>query len=154
MKITYLDKQLFLSIFEIIQEASLRYAESAPDYKHEAGLVAFKGVCERIKEDDYYPDIFSKSAYLFLSIAKGHFFSNGNKRLAVASMFAFLLLNSYKINEKNATKVAQKFIKDHKISHRLFFYHLAKFAVCSQKDFDTLKTVIKNILQDVFEKGN
>lgn len=42
-----------------------------------------------------YPTIAAKAAYLFIHIASGHIFSNGNKRTAALVVDAFALANSY-----------------------------------------------------------
>lgn len=43
---------------------------------------------------ELYPTIAAKAAYLFIHIATGHVFSNGNKRTAALCLDAFLLINS------------------------------------------------------------
>jgi prophage maintenance system killer protein len=43
---------------------------------------------------ELYPSLATKAAYLFIHIAGGHIFSNGNKRTAVLCLDAFLLANS------------------------------------------------------------
>lgn len=44
---------------------------------------------------DAYPDIYSKAAALFESIAKNHAFHNANKRTSLASLIIFLKINHY-----------------------------------------------------------
>lgn len=41
-----------------------------------------------------YPTLAAKAAYLFIHIAGGHIFSNGNKRTAVLCLDMFLIANS------------------------------------------------------------
>ena len=43
---------------------------------------------------ELYPTLASKAAYLFIHIATGHIFSNGNKRTAALCLDTFALLNS------------------------------------------------------------
>jgi death-on-curing protein len=43
---------------------------------------------------ELYPSLAAKAAYLFIHIATGHIFSNGNKRTAALCLDAFLLMNS------------------------------------------------------------
>lgn len=44
---------------------------------------------------ELYPTFEQKAAYLFIHIATGHLFSNGNKRTASLSLNAFAMLNGY-----------------------------------------------------------
>lgn len=43
---------------------------------------------------ELYPTLAAKAAYLFVHIASGHIFSNGNKRTASLCLDAFALVNS------------------------------------------------------------
>jgi death-on-curing protein len=43
---------------------------------------------------ELYPTLAAKAAYLFVHIASGHIFSNGNKRTAALCLDTFLLVNS------------------------------------------------------------
>lgn len=54
--------------------------------------------------EDAYPDIYSKAAALFESIAKNHAFENANKRTSLAAMIIFLRLNGiqFKMEQKQA----------------------------------------------------
>lgn len=45
--------------------------------------------------DDLYPDLFSKAAALFESLAKNHPFVDGNKRTAVTAAALFLRVNGF-----------------------------------------------------------
>lgn len=47
--------------------------------------------------EDAYPDIYSKAAALFESVAKNHSFENANKRTSLAAMVIFLRLNGIKL---------------------------------------------------------
>jgi death on curing protein len=44
---------------------------------------------------ELYPTVAAKAAYLFIHLASGHVFSNGNKRTAALCLDAFALVNSY-----------------------------------------------------------
>lgn len=90
----YLTVQGLDSIFEFVQE---RYAkiEEVPAYKDEPGFEKFCGVLVQVQSDNYYPTVFDKAVYLVLNINKGHFFSNGNKRLALVIMISFLAINGF-----------------------------------------------------------
>lgn len=45
---------------------------------------------------DAYPDIFTKAAALYASIAQNHSFYNANKRTALFSLIQFLWINGYR----------------------------------------------------------
>ncbi len=44
-------------------------------------------------DQDLYPSLLDKAAILFYLMIKNHPFQNGNKRIAVTSLFTFLFLN-------------------------------------------------------------
>jgi death-on-curing protein len=54
-----------------------------------------KGILEQVKNDEYYPTMEDKLAYLFFSLNKYHCFMDGNKRIALAACVDFLNLNGY-----------------------------------------------------------
>lgn len=63
-----------------------------------------KSVLSFIQEDAYYPDFQSKLVHLVYAFCRGHFFSDGNKRIALTIGASFLLKNGY-------TWVALSFMK-------------------------------------------
>lgn len=56
------------------------------------------GCLERARWD-YCPDFIAKAVQQFLCVNKGHFFDNGNKRLALVILLSFLLENGYALKE-------------------------------------------------------
>ena len=46
---------------------------------------------------DAYPDLFEKAAALMQSLARNHALVDGNKRLALAGLLAFLGMNGYRL---------------------------------------------------------
>jgi death on curing protein len=48
---------------------------------------------EHVQNDYYYPDIFSKLSYYMFSILMNHYFYDGNKRTALATVKLFMNLN-------------------------------------------------------------
>jgi death-on-curing family protein len=85
----------FNHIFNDIR--SLAYDDLAkPIYERDRGLDKLEGVLEQIKNHDYYPTFYNKAAYLFASLSTGHYFQNGNKRLALFSFIYFARINNYK----------------------------------------------------------
>ncbi|WP_053405021.1 type II toxin-antitoxin system death-on-curing family toxin [Persicobacter sp. CCB-QB2] len=63
-----------------------------------------------IQNDDYYPDLESKSVHLYWSLIKNHCFEDGNKRIALRAVTFFWLKNGIEYD------VANSFIKQHGIS--------------------------------------
>ncbi len=47
---------------------------------------------------DLYPTLSDKAAFIFYEINKGHIFPNGNKRLSVAFLLFFLIINDMEMN--------------------------------------------------------
>jgi death-on-curing family protein len=68
--------------------------EEVPIYRdNQEGIAKLLGVLERARMDEYYPTLLDKATHLIIAINKGHFFSNGNKRLALVIMTFFLAIN-------------------------------------------------------------
>lgn len=91
----YLRPEMLPIAFRIVYErASSR--EKAPNYAKEAeGMKKLIGVLDGVKMDHFYPGFFDKATYLLIQVNKGHFFSNGNKRLALVLAFLFIVRNGY-----------------------------------------------------------
>jgi death-on-curing protein len=51
--------------------------------------------------EDAYPDVFAKAAALLHSLARNHALVDGNKRLALAAMIAFLGINGHRLTLSN-----------------------------------------------------
>jgi death-on-curing family protein len=51
---------------------------------------------------ELYPTLAAKAAYLFVHLAGGHIFSNGNKRTAILCLDTFLIANSRYLTLTNA----------------------------------------------------
>lgn len=58
-------------------------------------LGSLEGVLEQIKNDDWYPTLADKITHLFFCACKGHYFADGNKRIAITLSSHFLLKNGY-----------------------------------------------------------
>lgn len=67
--------------------------------EHSGGLSGTKDLgqlhatLEFVQNDDYYPELEDKVAYLFYSINKNHAFNDGNKRSSIALSAYFLEIN-------------------------------------------------------------
>lgn len=96
----YIPEERLDVIFEFIS-TKYSHLEEVPSYEKEVGLEKLKGTLNQVKSDIYYPDIFSKATYLLLNINKGHFFSNGNKRLSLVVTTVFLGLNNFEFKNQD-----------------------------------------------------
>lgn len=122
-------------LFRVIRTEMAAF-EPAPQYEEERrGLDRLESIFTLMQRDDY-PNLLSKSAYLFCSVIDGHPFSNGNKRLAVTLLTYMLLINGYRISapdmndmrhelERLFPKLQWEKIHAFKSPHEYFFYHLA-----------------------------
>jgi len=140
--------------FGIFQSAiDFDVSEMTPHYgANKKGLEKLEGALERIKES-YYRGKFEKAAYLLLTINKGHFFPNGNKRLALILSMYFLYKNDsvHKPISKESYKVwFGKNFGSFRLSKTTFntvngwaFYNLNKAIAADQRDFDTLKKLVE-----------
>lgn len=82
--------------------SNLTAAEPAPNYEIEReGLAQLDKVLTLVRES-YYPTPYDKAVYIVSGIAGSQYFSNGNKRLAVVTLLAFLLLNSAEVRQRSA----------------------------------------------------
>lgn len=59
---------------------------------------AVDGVKQIAFGKEFYPDILSKTAFLWYSLAKNHCFVNGNKRTALLAAIMFLRINCYDLD--------------------------------------------------------
>lgn len=111
-------------------------SEPVPRYEDERSGVQYVEGIFALMERDEYPDHLAKAAYLFCSIVDGHHFSNGNKRLGVALLTYFLLINGYKISAPELhtmrealtdafPKLIWEDVAAFQFPHEYFFYHLA-----------------------------
>lgn len=100
----YFDKSDTDLVFRLIGEHYTR-VEEVPEYANEyAGVERLLGVFEGVQSDQFYPSLEEKAAYLLVQINKGHFFSNGNKRLALVIAIGFLAFNDKRVAESTKEK--------------------------------------------------
>jgi len=92
-EICYITPEDLVEIIDIIQSFDYINDDEIPRYDDQPDKIDdYFALIDRLKNDTYYPDIYSKAATLFLNL-NGHYFTNGNKRLAVFSMTYFLESN-------------------------------------------------------------
>lgn len=64
-------------------------------------------VCEKpfaiIFGHERHPDLFEKASVIMFSLARGHYFFDGNKRTAAMATYTFLMKNGYEIIVSNET---------------------------------------------------
>jgi|GEM_PF-2915524 death-on-curing family protein len=104
--ITYLSEEDFDFIFEKIQEISISQGgELAPQYQSELlGKEKLFALSESLK-NEHYATILEKASFFFLSIAKNHLFTNGNKRLSVFCLIYFLWKNGAEFKTADFKKI-------------------------------------------------
>ena len=103
-----------------------------PVYENEPlGLDELASILEFVRNDDYYPNLFSKAAYLLVTISTGHKFGNGNKRLALFTYIYFLHRNKIIIRPRRV-KAYRKWFKQHFPNYKMSkhdFYSNAGWAL-------------------------
>lgn len=153
MTIIYLTQADLEHAFDEV-EAHYAKHEEVPCYKEETrGLEKLLGVLEKVQMDMLYPSLLDKATYLFVQINKGHFFSNGNKRLALVIALGFLTLNEALLKNFSRKKYKEKIKKlfgdvsfeeyPEFTPEEFALYHLSLIVAESHKyvgdDFDALK---------------
>lgn len=100
MTINYLDLEYIKqNVIPTVQKYYARPNNPAHNYSLEPKAIEqLKGCLERIRWD-YVPNLIAKAAQLFICINKGHYFENGNKRLALVTLLSFLLENKYNFKD-------------------------------------------------------
>jgi len=91
-----------------------------------------KSVLEFIQNDLYYPDFTTKLTYLVFRFCSGHFFNDGNKRIA-------LTLGAYFLHKNGHFWAAVQFMK----RMEAIVYHIA----ASHIDSDLLLSVMRCIVE-------
>lgn len=98
MTIKYLTVNDVLSYHESILKNTLEDKGLA---SHTSINSALHRIDDYITYDDL-KDIYEIAALYGIAIAKGHCFNNGNKRTALVSMIAFLLINNIEVDVENS----------------------------------------------------
>jgi len=99
MEIITLEKE---HIYELHKEAISNYGgESATDENTENKIESILAQQYSYFGYEKYPTIIDKASMLLYFFAKGHCFKDGNKRVAVYSMIAFLNINGHLTNFSN-----------------------------------------------------
>ena len=151
--VVYLTRDDLGEAFEEIETHYARY-EEVPHYVRETpGMGKLLGVLEKVQMDMFYPSFLDKATYLLIAINKGHFFSNGNKRLALVIAIGFLEFNGKSLKSFSPGEYKEKldelfgtvwFEEYSEFTPEEFaLYHLSLIVAESHKyvgnDFDALK---------------
>jgi death-on-curing family protein len=164
----YLEKKDLESIFELIRRKYTR-RETIPEYTaYKESIQKLLGVLEGARHDEHYATLAEKTAHLLIQINKGHFFPNGNKRLALVCAITFIYLNGWSIHMHKKKQVEEK-LKElfHATSPRMdypefkaeefAFYNLSMIIAESEKythSFEELKEKVKKFLVFSLKKRN
>lgn len=131
--------------------------EQTTDYITQTeGIAKLEGILVQIQQR-YYRTFFQKAAYLFLAVNKGHFFENGNKRLALVLLVTFVYQNQGQFRVVSKQRYRNWFKKnfpDYTLRRTHFrysigwaFYNLNKATASSaDRDFDNLKKSVEDFL--------
>jgi|GEM_PF-5278895 len=125
------------------------------------GLEKKDGVLQGVQMDNFYPTVEEKAAYLLMQINKGHFFSNGNKRVALVTTLTFVLENDYAIYSFSKAQYRDKLVKlfpkcndfhdyDDFLPEEFGFYNLSIIIADSEKyvdGFEQLKIAVVEFLK-------
>lgn len=155
-------------VFRFIHEA-MSHDEPALDYEYERnGMAQLETLLFFMSQDKLYPTLEEKAAYLMCSIAGSQHFSNGNKRLSVMLLLAFLGLNNVGIvdfNKNELQAVLKIYFPKHVWQsstvidepHALFLYNIAIAIgdphVWNVQNFEQLKILISKIFKILYKIG-
>lgn len=158
-------------LFGLIEKIKYPQDEQIPDYQSEPEAIEEALGAIKRSSEFYYTSLEEKAAYVFVSIAQGHFFINGNKRLAVGSALMFLGYNDcfLTMDEKESketcfalfNKIFPEVIDSEDILNDVrgldvlqqLLYLISFIAVEAKKygyDFEQLKTKVKEFFKDFF----
>jgi prophage maintenance system killer protein len=157
----YLAEEDFVIIFTMIYER-FTSRETVPNYsKEKDGIEKLTSVLEGAKMDVFYPYLEDKVAHVLIQISKGHFFSNGNKRVALAFALAFAWINKFDFKrlgkdeyERKLKELFSKIIScedyDDFLPEEFAYYNLSIIVADSNKyvdSFDELKEKVVSFLK-------
>src|SRR3989344_8370263 len=103
--IKYFDRETIEIIHSIVSERWKKDGEPIPPFStaNEDNLDALVKLPQSSYfDEEQYPTLESKAAIIFYTLNKKHLFLNGNKRLSVACLIIFLILNNKNLSEDPA----------------------------------------------------
>lgn len=100
--------------------------------RDEGGILA---TLEFVRNDDYYPSFTDKLSYLVYGFCHGHYFLDGNKRIALTIGVFFLLQNGYYCAAQNFMEKVEAIIY-HVASGKVDRELLNEILICVVNGFD------------------
>lgn len=100
--------------------------------RDEGGILA---TLEFVRNDDYYPSFTDKLSYLVYGFCHGHYFLDGNKRIALTIGVFFLLQNGYYCAAQNFMEKVEAIIY-HVASGKIDRELLNEVLICVVNGFD------------------
>jgi death-on-curing protein len=104
---------------------------------------SIKAVIEFIQNDMYYPDFVSKLSHLVFRFCSGHFFNDGNKRIA-------LTLGTYFLHKNGHNWAAVTFMK----RMEAIVYHIAAGNISDELLLPLANLCLRRIYDDSVMKGD
>ncbi len=164
-EIRYITPEDLVEIVDVIQSFDYINDEEIPRYDDQPEKIDdYFSLIDRLKNDTYYPNIYAKAAALLLNV-NGHYFTNGNKRLAVFSMTYFLESNGLSpvdlTKEEFGGLILETFgihnLEDYKNFSPTDFtmYNIALITAQFNQhnvDFDNGKTQVERFLRAVYRR--
>lgn len=164
-EIRYITPEDLVDIIDVIQSFDYISDEEIPRYDEQPDKIDdYFSLIDRLKNDTYYPDIYAKAAALLLNV-NGHYFANGNKRLAVFSMTYFLESNGYsptELDKDQFTDLITDIFGEHELEDYENFsptdFAMYNVALITAKfnlnnvSFDTGKDQVEQFLRTVYAK--
>lgn len=98
VNLTYIDYDEALAIYYKTVDKS---GGGMAGVRDEGGI---RSTLDFVQDDDYYPEIADKAAYLMFSLCRGHYFADCNKRISITLTLYFLLKNGYMYLTQNFMK--------------------------------------------------
>jgi death on curing protein len=94
-----------------LAKKQMEWDEPIPDFgTHYPGKLesCLANAFQSYNKRDLYPSLIDKAAIIFYQMVKNHPFLNGNKRIAVTTLFTFLFLNNkwLKVNNEELYQIA------------------------------------------------
>jgi prophage maintenance system killer protein len=162
--VKYITPEDLVQIVDAIQSFEYVNKEEVPDYDAEQfGIDEYFSLIDRLTNDTFYPTVISKATGLFLYLNTSHYFSNGNKRLAVFSLVSFLESNGFEILELSKSEFQSIMTDIFKVEvcedfesfspADFFMYNFAIITAQFNKngvDFDSAKAQVRDIIQIIF----
>lgn len=100
--------------------------------RDEGGILA---TLDFAQNDDYYPSFTDKLSYLVYGFCHGHYFLDGNKRIALTIGVYFLLKNGYYCAAQNFMKAVEAIIY-HVAAGKIDRELLTEILICIVEGFD------------------